>query len=421
MMAKRKKKTTPTPSNVLAQFNASPQQQATLVAQVIAAAVINSPAVVNAPVNTAPTPAAVQKVAQQIANVIAPTVAPNLPPAIIQSIILGTANAVVSNPQVKAADVGQTVTPEVIQKIADVVVKTPEVVKAVETVAPPASGPTSNSTQVYSGDFGDGGAVGAPVTTPTPIRTPTPVSTPTTTTTTTPTPTPTPTFETSGGGSQVFPGDFGDGGVAGTGVTPETYTSPVTPESTPGSTQVFPGDFGDGGAVGEFVTPATPTGPTGATGPTGSTGVTGLTGPTDLTDDDPLPTKSKRKYTYTDEETGDLIDVYEDDTEVIRRKGTKKLDAQKAADATSAAALAKRESAFDILRRGMQENGLGALADAAIDAIMKEDTDSGRLLALRSSPAYQLRFSANAQRTKNGFAAIDEATYLGLEDSFQSI
>ena len=69
----------------------------------------------------------------------------------------------------------------------------------------------------------------------------------------------------------------------------------------------------------------------------------------------------------------------------------------------------------------MKENGLEALADAAIDAIMKEDTESGRILALRSSPAYQLRFAANAERIKNGFAAIDEATYLGLEDSFQSI
>jgi hypothetical protein len=52
---------------------------------------------------------------------------------------------------------------------------------------------------------------------------------------------------------------------------------------------------------------------------------------------------------------------------------------------------------------------------------MNEESDAGRLLALRSSPAYQTRFAANAQRVKNGFAAIDEATYLGLEDSFQSI
>jgi hypothetical protein len=133
------------------------------------------------------------------------------------------------------------------------------------------------------------------------------------------------------------------------------------------------------------------------------------------------PVKPKLVSTYTDEETGDVIDVYEDGTEAIRKKGTVKLDATKAADATAAERLAARTSAFDILRRGMKENGLEALADAAIDAIMKEETESGRLLALRSSPAYQLRFAANAQRIKNGFAAIDEATYLGLEDTFQSI
>jgi hypothetical protein len=69
----------------------------------------------------------------------------------------------------------------------------------------------------------------------------------------------------------------------------------------------------------------------------------------------------------------------------------------------------------------MAANGLESLADAAYDAIMNEESDSGRLLALRNSPAYQKRFAANAQRTKNGFAAIDEATYLGLEDSYQQI
>lgn len=131
--------------------------------------------------------------------------------------------------------------------------------------------------------------------------------------------------------------------------------------------------------------------------------------------------KAKRKYTYTDEETGDLIDVYEDDTEVVRTKGTKKADAIVAAEALSAERLAKKISAVDILRRTMAANGLESLADAAYDAIMNEESDSGRLLALRSSPAYQKRFAANAQRTKNGFAAIDEATYLSLEDSYQQI
>jgi hypothetical protein len=131
--------------------------------------------------------------------------------------------------------------------------------------------------------------------------------------------------------------------------------------------------------------------------------------------------KPKRKYTYTDEETGDLIDVYDDDTEVIRRKGTVKLDAQKAADATAATTLAKKVSAFDILRRGMKENGLEALADAAISAIMNEETEAGRLLALRSSDAYKLRFPANAQRIAKGLTALDEAAYLAKEDAYQNL
>jgi hypothetical protein len=131
--------------------------------------------------------------------------------------------------------------------------------------------------------------------------------------------------------------------------------------------------------------------------------------------------KKKLVSTYTDEETGDVIDVYEDGTEEIRKKGTKIIDAQAAAEATAAARLAERTSAFDILRRGMKENGLEGLADAAIDAIMKEETESGRLLALRSSPAYVQRFSANKQRVAKGLSALSEAEYLGMEDQYQEL
>jgi hypothetical protein len=131
--------------------------------------------------------------------------------------------------------------------------------------------------------------------------------------------------------------------------------------------------------------------------------------------------RKKRKYTYTDEKTGDLIDVFEDDTEEVRTKGTKIADAKAAADALSAERIAGKLSAFDILFREFKANGLESLVQAAKDVILNEDSDAGRLLALRNSPAYQLRFGANNQRKLNGFAAIDEATYLGLEDSFQSI
>jgi len=133
------------------------------------------------------------------------------------------------------------------------------------------------------------------------------------------------------------------------------------------------------------------------------------------------PITKKRKYTYTDEKTGDLIDVFEDDTEEIRTKGTKISDAKAAADALAGERIAGRLSAYDILYREFKANGLESLVQAAKDAILNEDSDAGRTLALRNSPAYKLRFGANAKRTANGFSAIDEATYLGLEDSYQSI
>lgn len=46
--------------------------------------------------------------------------------------------------------------------------------------------------------------------------------------------------------------------------------------------------------------------------------------------------KSKLVSTYTDEATGDIIDVYEDGTEEVRKKGTVKIDAATAAEAAAA-------------------------------------------------------------------------------------
>jgi hypothetical protein len=142
--------------------------------------------------------------------------------------------------------------------------------------------------------------------------------------------------------------------------------------------------------------------------------------PTEATDP-PAPVKPKRVYTYTDEKTGDLIDVYDDDSEIVRTKGTKIKDAQDAADALSKQRIAGNLSAFDILKRGFAANGLESLVEDAKSVILNEDSDAGRLLALRNSPSYQTRFAANAKRIANGFKAIDEGTYLELEDAYQSI
>ena len=131
--------------------------------------------------------------------------------------------------------------------------------------------------------------------------------------------------------------------------------------------------------------------------------------------------KSKVVSTYTDEKTGDVIDVYEDGTEEVRKKGTKIIDAQTAAEAAAAATLGEKTSAFDILQREFTAKGLGFLVEAARNAIMNEETEAGRILALRSSPAYVQRFSANEQRKLKGLRVLDEASYLAMEDQYQEV
>ena len=52
---------------------------------------------------------------------------------------------------------------------------------------------------------------------------------------------------------------------------------------------------------------------------------------------------------------------------------------------------------------------------------MTATSDAELTLALRNSENYKKRFAANIKRVANGFKAIDEATYLGLEDKYQQI
>jgi hypothetical protein len=101
--------------------------------------------------------------------------------------------------------------------------------------------------------------------------------------------------------------------------------------------------------------------------------------------------------------------------------------AKAAADAAAAAKLATEEkriagkSAYDILFNEFNKYGLGSLVSALEDFIKDGLSEAEFTLKLRGTDAYKKRFAANAKRIANGFAAIDEATYLGLEDRYQSI
>ena len=156
---------------------------------------------------------------------------------------------------------------------------------------------------------------------------------------------------------------------------------------------------------------------------------TGMSSNTEATDtavtpdDDPVDTPVAPKLfdTYTDPDTGDIIDVYDDGSEKVRKKGTLALGrAKAAADALEEKRLAGK-SAYDILYNEFKKYGLESLVKDVEGFIKDGLSEAEFTLKLRDTKAYQTRFAANAKRIANGFAAIDEATYLGLEDTFQTL
>jgi hypothetical protein len=82
---------------------------------------------------------------------------------------------------------------------------------------------------------------------------------------------------------------------------------------------------------------------------------------------------------------------------------------------------ADRQSAYDLLMQEFNQYGLGSLVEPLKGLIISGASPAEFTIKLRQSDAYKLRFAANAKRIANGFAAVDEATYLALEDRFQSL
>jgi hypothetical protein len=102
--------------------------------------------------------------------------------------------------------------------------------------------------------------------------------------------------------------------------------------------------------------------------------------------------------------------------------GTKlKTPEQIAAEEKAALGKAERQSAYDLLYSQFKLYGLESLVEPLKGLITSGASPAEFTIKLRESDAYKLRFAANAKRIANGFKAIDEATYLGLEDRYQSI
>ena len=90
-------------------------------------------------------------------------------------------------------------------------------------------------------------------------------------------------------------------------------------------------------------------------------------------------------------------------------------------NASTTAAQAERISAYNILRDEFGKYGLSSLVDGIKGLLVDGTPASEFALRLRETPAYQARFSANADRIKAGLSALSPAEYVALEDQYQNI
>jgi hypothetical protein len=79
------------------------------------------------------------------------------------------------------------------------------------------------------------------------------------------------------------------------------------------------------------------------------------------------------------------------------------------------------QSAYDVLLAEFNRYGLGTLLDDVKNLIVTGADEASLTLALRQTKAYQNRFAANQDRTKNGLRALSEAEYITLEDQYQNV
>lgn len=111
--------------------------------------------------------------------------------------------------------------------------------------------------------------------------------------------------------------------------------------------------------------------------------------------------------TYTDPQTGDVFSVFS--------------DGSRAKLATGGQEQAKRQSAYDVLLEQFSQYGMESLVTPLRDLITTSVSPSEFALRLRQSEQYKQRFAGNTARIAKGLKALDEGTYLALEDKYQSI
>ena len=83
--------------------------------------------------------------------------------------------------------------------------------------------------------------------------------------------------------------------------------------------------------------------------------------------------------------------------------------------------LSQRRSAFQILKEEFDRYGLGQLVGDVENLLIQGTPPAEFAFSLRQTPTYQARFAANPQRIKKGLRALDEASYIALEDQYQDV
>jgi hypothetical protein len=85
--------------------------------------------------------------------------------------------------------------------------------------------------------------------------------------------------------------------------------------------------------------------------------------------------------------------------------------------------IAKRESqsAYDLLYLEFAQYGMGSLVEPLKEFIQQGLNKAEFTLRLRDTEQYRKRFAANAKRVANGYTALNEASYIGLEDQYQNV
>jgi hypothetical protein len=100
---------------------------------------------------------------------------------------------------------------------------------------------------------------------------------------------------------------------------------------------------------------------------------------------------------------------------------TEQLLAQQQARLAADAAVANRQSAYDLLLSQFTQYGLQGLVEPLKGLIQENISPSEFAVRLRQTEPYKKRFAANASRIANGLSALSEGQYVALEDQYQNI